>query len=347
MAKVLTDSINYTEIAKAIREVLNTNTTYYPSEMPDAIRQIERAAKLQAVDITANGTYTPTTPYNGFSIVNVNVPFNLGEKIFLQNGYYKASDHHFDGYSRVVVRTREENVAVLQQDEDGYVYLLNVDGGLDVKNKDITANGRYAAIDEEFDGYDKINVNVPVTGFQSMSLNTSQTGIYSARESYVFTMMNVNLDNLVDNYIQNSMDFTQYMGNMNFIGPYAFYNCSTLKQVWFSNCNTIGNSAFQNCFLLTQISFPNCTIIGDYAFYGCQTIPRVAFPKCETIGNYAFYNCPSLTQIYLLGSKVVKLGINSFGDNIASIYVPQSLVTIYKTANNWSNYTNKIVGYTS
>lgn len=347
MAKVLTDSINYTEIAKAIREVLNTNRTYYPSEMPDAIRQIERAAKLQAVEITANGVYTPTTPYNGFSVVDVNIPFNLGEKIFLQNDNYFASDYGFDGYSRVVVRTREESVAVLQQDEDGYVRLLNVNGGLDVKTKEITTNGKYIAVDEGFDGYDKLNINVPVTGFQSMFLNTNQTGLYSARESYIFTVMDVNLDNLIDNYIQNSVDFTQYMGTVNFVGPYAFYNCSTLKQVWFSNCNTIGNSAFQDCTFLNQISFPTCTTIGDYAFYGCQTLQKATFPKCETIGHYAFYNCPSLTRLYLLGSKVVTLGVNSLGDNILSVYVPQSLVTTYKTTNNWSNYTNKIVGYTS
>jgi len=73
MAKVLTDDSNYTAIANAIRTKKGVETTYLPSEMATAIGSIE-AANLDILSVNANGTYTPTSPKNGFSEVTVAVP---------------------------------------------------------------------------------------------------------------------------------------------------------------------------------------------------------------------------------------------------------------------------------
>jgi hypothetical protein len=77
MAKVLTDDSNYTAIANAIRAKKGVETTYLPSEMAAAIGSID-AANLDALSVNANGTYTPTSPKNGFSQVTVDVPNSYG-----------------------------------------------------------------------------------------------------------------------------------------------------------------------------------------------------------------------------------------------------------------------------
>lgn len=65
-----------TNIANAIRQKLGVSTTYYPSEMPDAIRAIT-TTDLEALSVTSNGSYTPSTGKDGFSQVAVNVPVNV------------------------------------------------------------------------------------------------------------------------------------------------------------------------------------------------------------------------------------------------------------------------------
>ena len=72
---------------------------------------------------------------------------------------------------------------------------------------------------------------------------------------------------------------------------------------------------------------------------------------CTSIGSYAFRNCNKLTSIYLLASSVCTL-YNSSVFYIAgitstqgSIFVPSSLVTSYKTATNWTYFSNRIFGY--
>lgn len=77
MAKVLTDDSNYTAIANAIRAKKGVEITYRPSEMAGAISSIE-TANLDTLSVNANGTYTPTSPKNGFSEVTVAVPNSYG-----------------------------------------------------------------------------------------------------------------------------------------------------------------------------------------------------------------------------------------------------------------------------
>ena len=65
-----------TNIANAIRQKLGVSTTYYPSEMPDAIRAI-MTADLEPLSATSNGIYTPSANKDGFSQVTVNVPVDV------------------------------------------------------------------------------------------------------------------------------------------------------------------------------------------------------------------------------------------------------------------------------
>ena len=78
MATVLTDNQNYSNIADAIRGKLGVETTYLPSEMADAIDNIE-IPTLSQKTVTANGIYDPSDDeVDGYSKFTVSVPAASG-----------------------------------------------------------------------------------------------------------------------------------------------------------------------------------------------------------------------------------------------------------------------------
>ena len=74
MAKVLVNESSLTGIANAIRSKNGTETTYKPSEMAGAIEAIQTDGTVEALDITANGTYTAPDGVDGYNPITVNVP---------------------------------------------------------------------------------------------------------------------------------------------------------------------------------------------------------------------------------------------------------------------------------
>ena len=76
MSKVLVNESSLTGIANAIRGKNGSTTTYKPSEMAAAITAISGGAEptIEALSITANGTYTAPDGVDGYSPVTVNVP---------------------------------------------------------------------------------------------------------------------------------------------------------------------------------------------------------------------------------------------------------------------------------
>lgn len=165
--------------------------------------------------------------------------------------------------------------------------------------------------------------------------------------------------------------------NVASIGDYAFYSYSTLVAANFPRCSTIGESAFASCTSLTTAYFPMCSSVGASAFADCASIQNAAigiseitsttFPfknalsalgnldlfNCTSIGASAFYNYQKLSSVYLAAESVVTLAnVNAFANTpmsnstylsaFGSIYVPESLVTAYKTADNWSKYADRI-----
>ena len=133
-----------------------------------------------------------------------------------------------------------------------------------------------------------------------------------------------------------------------YIGKYAFWECVSLLQVNLPVCSKIDAFAFDDCVSLSQISLPMCSFIGGYVFYSCSSLSQVNLPVCSFIGRSAFEWCSSLSIITIGYSGVCSLdGISVFdGTKIASgtgsIYVPASLVDAYKSATNWSYYSNRI-----
>ena len=144
------------------------------------------------------------------------------------------------------------------------------------------------------------------------------------------------------------------------IGSNAFGDCWNLTTAYFPLVTEIGtlglgSPIFDYCIRLTTISFPACTLIGSMAFRSCSALATASFPKCSIIGYSAFQNCYKLISLYLMNPSVVSLDAGAFSSTpiggystsagkLGSVFVPASLLAAYKTANFWSNISNRIVG---
>ena len=154
------------------------------------------------------------------------------------------------------------------------------------------------------------------------------------------------------------------------IGQSAFYNCYSLTSITIpEGVTSIGSDTFGACYSLTNIAIPssvtnmdyrafsNChsltsitipegvTSISSYTFENCYSLTNIAIPSSVTnIDSQAFYNCDSIpeydfskhTTIPTLSDTDAFYGINK----ICKIYVPWDLYENWKSATNWSAYTD-------
>jgi hypothetical protein len=132
------------------------------------------------------------------------------------------------------------------------------------------------------------------------------------------------------------------------IGTNAFRDCTSLTEITIPNSVTsIGNGVFSGCSSLTTVTIPSSvTSIGFNAFHSCTSLTEITIPSSVIgIGARAFRYCTSLTYVKILGITPPTLGIDTgaFDDtNNCPIYVPYESLTAYKTATNWSAYTDRI-----
>lgn len=133
------------------------------------------------------------------------------------------------------------------------------------------------------------------------------------------------------------------------LGNNLFYNYYSVQEVHLpSRVSSIPSSNFNGATGLTTINLDNITSIKYRAFKNCRSLSAITIPATmEYIEAEAFYKCYGLQSITCLGTtppqlRMFGLAKEWFDMSTCPIYVPSSAVETYKTAQYWSEYSDRI-----
>ena len=302
---------------------------------------------IKSLSVTSNGVYSVPAGIDGYNPVDVDVhPSESLQRTYTSNGIYNIPGE----YNGVEI---EVNTPV----PSGVMT--------------ITSNGIY-----DVTSFASASVNVPSPEFITEPLNVTSNGTYTPGQGVDgFSTVTVDVPQSVTGYTQKELTegvcITDLNNSASFVKDYVLVNNNCLTTVNLPMCERVGSSAFYNCRSLQTVSLPACTTVADYAFYDCRSLQTVSLPACTIVGyqtfnyctslsavnlpvcshiyNYAFRYCSSLSVAYIgtsIDTVCVLKDYNAFKScsALTSIYVPTSLVESYKTATNWTYYSDKIVG---
>lgn len=129
----------------------------------------------------------------------------------------------------------------------------------------------------------------------------------------------------------------------------AFRNCGFTRIEIPEGITKLDSGAFSVCKQLTEIKLPESMISMSHGtFEGCTSLESIEIPSGVTsILYYVFRDCTKLATITLQSTTPPELAYNTFENCTAltEIRVPMSAVEAYKSATNWSEYADIIVGY--
>lgn len=139
-------------------------------------------------------------------------------------------------------------------------------------------------------------------------------------------------------------------GDITSVKGYAFYYCKSLTTFNAPNVISIGASGFNACSSLNYVNIPSATSLGGSTFMGCTSLIRIDLPKVSSLRTSDFNGCSALATLILRKTSVISMSNTNAlnGTPIANgtgyVYVPDDLVSSYKTATNWSTYASQIKG---
>ena len=147
---------------------------------------------------------------------------------------------------------------------------------------------------------------------------------------------------------------TSNMKTMNFpkltTASGSAFNGSGVENVYLPELTTMATYTFANTSYMKTINLPKLKIVQSNGFKSNTGVTRVDLGVCDNIYATGFDSCSSLKALIIRTNSVCTLKNVSALTNtpISSgtgyIYVPDTLVTQYQQASNWSNYANQIKG---
>lgn len=305
---------------------------------------------------------------------------NLQEKAIvpLTGEVVVTADESFDGLSKVTVGAVTSSIDsnIISENIKSGVSILGVEGNYaNLEEATATqgdiAEGKTAYISSGFvTGTGKLAPSITkglrIDKYDENGYVTEATIVGDSLPDNCFESM-ITLYNIFKNV---TLSFTNELKTIKFR---SFANCYGLKNIKnYDSVVKIDSNAFYNCQNLLLNSLPsNLTSIEEYAFYGCSKITVSSIPQgvriiasqsfrdCKAITEmtfegdityiytYAFYDCTKLTKLSFPNNTSVPTlaKINAFQNcPLETIEVPSELVDSWKSATNWSNYADVIIG---
>ena len=287
------------------------------------------SAVIEALSVTANGTYTAPSGVDGYSPVTVDVQEQPWQP--LEDGYsnfwFELTD---DTLSPWLNFSAKNNDAVIDWG----------DGSGEVALDTLTPTHTYAKAGKYV---------VKVKGVTGIDRQIDASGV---DPDYLKVLTNVELNSEVTTLA--NATFWQCVclescvaHNTNIANnASSFHNCGNLTRVGVTINGAVSNNLFYNCLSLKTISLNNSvTRIGQNAFRN-TFLSTITLPSSvTTINSYAFFDCSQLSEIHVqattppTATTVMFSGIPS--DYI--VYVPVGTDETYKSAAGWSAYADHIL----
>lgn len=235
------------------------------------------------LNVSANGTYTPSEGVNGYSQVVVDVPQSV-------TGFTQKN-------------LTEGTVEIINLDNSASFVASNAFNG----NQTIkTVNLPYATSvgASAFLSCTSLSqVNLPVCsfiGYQAFCLCTSLSQISLPVCSHI------GYQAFMSCYSLSKISLPK----CSYIDVWAFQMCYSLNQVSLPVCSFISDRAFVDCSSLSQISLPVCSIIGYNEFDGCSSLSiiTIGYSGVCNLKNSQVFNATQITSstgsIYVPASLV-------------------------------------------
>ena len=269
-----------------------------------------------------------------------------------------TADSGYDGLSKVVVSavTSAIDSDIKATNIKKGVNILGVTGTLEEGitpsgTINITTNGTHNVTN-----YASASVNVPSEDLSS-ELNTYENYL-STQETTIDSIITAlqgkasggggSVDNtLIESLINRTI--TSIRTEVVEVGQNVFYGCNELTSIDAPNATILYDAFARNCKKLVSINIPKATQIRGYGLAGCTGLTTLDLPVATTMYANALNGCTGLTKLIIRTGSVCSISSNTLtGSSIASgtgyVYVPDNLVSSYKSATNWSNYASQIKG---
>lgn len=325
---------------------------------------------VEALNVTANGSYTAPSGVDGYNPVEVNVPQRepvLESLSVTENGTYNAPSN-IDGYNTVSVNVPEKtlNKASL--------------------TKEYTANGQYSiATPDGYDGISDVNITVNVASsgggtadYSDMQFKSGLTELDTTKYnsiqwtdlSYMFSgcvkltsldLSSFNTSNVTDmnGMFQSCVELTSlnlsHFDTSNVTNMNSMFNyCDKLKSLDLSHFDTSNvtdmNYMFGYCMRLASLNISNWDTSNvtdiSYMFYYCQNLKSLNISNLDTskvtrVVNM-FYNCSSLETINCDGLQLPDLSLAYIGLNRSPLTVDSIVGLLNALPQSTKNYSFQI-----